>query len=119
MQGLHAQNHRCQGAAQNLRVGKPRPCIKLGLCVKPDRNAIGYATATPAALIRCCLADRLNQQLLHFLTVAIALNPCRTSINHEANTGHRERGLRDVGGEHHTPLATRLKNTVLFRLTQP
>ena len=117
-QRLHAQNHASQRAAQNLRVGKARPAVKVFLVIEPDTDAVGHPAAAAGALVGRRLADRLHQQLLHLASKTVTLHARRTSVDHITDAGHGERGLRHVGGQHNAPAAMAVKNAVLLGLAQ-
>ena len=118
MQGLHAQDHTRQRAAQNFRLGEARALVKVLLVVEADTNAIGHAPATSGALVRRRLADRLDQQLLDLATKAVALHACGAGVDHVPDAWHGERGLRHVGRQHDPPPGMPVENTLLFGLAQ-
>ncbi len=88
------------------------------MCVQPNGYAVCHPPATTAALVGRRLADGLNQQLLYFLAVAVALDPRCAGVNDVANTWHCQRGFCHVGGQHNTPATTRFKHPVLLGLAQ-
>ena len=88
MQGFHPQDHACERAAQNLRIGKPCATLKVLLVVQADANAIGHASATTRALVGGRLADGLDHQLLDLAAPAIAFDPGASHVNHIANARH-------------------------------
>ncbi len=69
MQRLHAQDHRRQRRAQDLRVGELRPLGEAGLVVQADADPFGDAAAAAGALVGRCLRDRLDAQLLDLVAV--------------------------------------------------
>ena len=97
-QRLHAQNHASERAAQNLRVGKARPAVKVFLVIQPNADAVGHPAAAPGALVGRRLADRLHQQLLDLAAKTVALHARGPGVDHVADAGHGERGLGHVGG---------------------
>lgn len=117
-QGFHAQNHPGERAAQNLRVGKAWPAVKVFLVVQADADAVGYPAAAASPLVGRRLADRLHQQLLHLAAKTVALHSRHTGVNHIADAGHSQRGLCHIGGQHNAPAAVAVKNAVLLGLAQ-
>ena len=117
-QGFHAQNHPGERAAQNLRVGKAWPAVKVFLVVQADTDAIGHPATAAGALVGRGLADGLHEQLLHLAAKTVALHARRASINHIPDAGHSERGFGHIGGQHNPPAAVAVKNAVLLSLAQ-
>ena len=76
-QRLHAQDHAGQRRAQDLRVGEARPAGEVLLVVQADADAVADAPAAAGALVGGRLADRLDQQLLDLVAVAVALDARR------------------------------------------
>ena len=118
-QGLHAQNHRGQRTAQDLRVGKGRAALEVLLLVQANTNALGHPAAAPGPLVGRRLRDRLDQQLFDLAAKAVALDAGGAAVDHKADPGHRQRSLGHIGGQHDAPAAVGLKNTVLLGLRQP
>src|SRR5688500_5435799 len=112
-EALRAQDDRGERRAQQLRVGERRTFGEFLLRVKPDADAVGDAPATPGALLRRRLRDRLDAQHLDLVAIAVALDACIAGVDHIADARHGERGLGDVGREHHAPLLARLEHAVL------
>ena len=117
-QRLHAQNHAGERAAQNLRVGKARPAVKVFLVVQPNADAVGHPAAAPGALVGRRLADGLHQQLLDLASKTVALHARGAGVDHVADARHSKRGLCHIGGQHNASPAMTVKNTVLLGLAQ-
>ncbi len=115
---LHPQDHAGQRRAQDLRIGEARPLREVGLVIEPDADAVADPAAPPCPLVRGRLADRLDQQLLDLVAVAVALDPRRAGIDHVADARHGQRGLGDVRGQHDAARAVRLEHAILFLLVQ-
>ena len=103
VQRAHAQDHRRQRRAQDLRVGELRPLGELGFVVQADAHAVGDAAAAAGTLVGRRLRDRLDAQLLDLVAVGVALHPRQPGVDHVADAGHGERGLGDVGRQHDPP----------------
>ncbi len=56
---------------------------------------------------------------MHLCPVAVPGNTRRSRIDHVPDARDRQRGLRDVGGEHYPAPGVRLEHPVLFRGGQP
>ena len=115
---LHAQDHAGQRRAQDLRIGEARPLREVGLVVEPDADAVADPAAPPCPLVRRRLADRLDEQLLDLVAVAVALDPRRAGIDHVADAGNRQRGLRHVRRQHDAARAVRFEHAVLLLLVE-
>ena len=118
MQRLHAQNHSRQRGTQDLGIGKARPAVEILLVIQADADAVGDAAAAACTLVSRRLADRLHQQLLHLVAVAVAFYTRRTGIDHVADARHRERGFCHVGGQHDAAATVAVEHPVLFGLAQ-
>ncbi len=118
-EGRHLEDDRGQVGAQHLGLGEPRPGGEVVLGVEADAGARGDATAPPGALVGGRLGDRLDGQALHLGAAVVAGDPGRARVDdgHDARDG--ERGLRDVGGEHHAPTPVRCEHPVLLRGGEP
>ena len=73
----------------------------------------GDAAAAALALVGAGLGDRLDVQAVELLPRRIALHPRRAGVDHVADARHRQRGFRDVGGQHDAPLRAGLEHAVL------
>ena len=118
VQALHAQDHGRQRRAQDFRVGKARAAGKVLLVVQPDAHAVAHAPAAAGALVGGGLAHRLDQQLLHLATVAVALDAGRAGVDDVLDARHRERGLGHVGGNDDARRAVRVEHAVLLGLAE-
>ena len=114
LERLHAQDHRGQRRAQDLRVGEARPRRVVGFVIEADADAGGNPAAAPGALIGRGLRDFLHLQLLHLVAIAVTLHARHPAVDHEANARHGERSLGHIGGQHHPAQRTaRLENALL------
>jgi hypothetical protein len=114
-QRLHPQDDAGQRRAQQFGIGEARPVAEIGLVVETDADTVGDPAAAPGALVGRGLRNFLDQQLLDLVARRIALHPRGAGVDHVADAGHGERGLRHVGGEHDAPQRTgRLEDRVLL-----
>ena len=97
----HLQDHRGEVGAQDLRLGELRPGEEVLLGVEADRDAVGHAAAAAAALVGARLRDRLDGQPLDLQPRGVARDAGRARVDDVPDARHRQRGLGDVGGEHH------------------
>ena len=118
MQRLHAQNHPRQRGTQDLGIGKARPAVEILLVIQADADAVGDAAAAACTLVSRRLADRLHQQLLHLVAVAVALDAGRAGIDHIADARHRQRGFRHVGCQHDAAATVAVEDAILLGLAQ-
>ena len=117
-QRLHLQDHAGQVGAQDFGVGEQLALGEVFLGVEPQTDAGADAAAAAGALIGRGLADRLDMQLLHAEPRGIAVDARSAGIHHVANTGHRDRGFGDVGGQHDARRPAGGKHAVLLRRRQ-
>ena len=115
----HLQQHRGEVGAQDLRIGELRPALEVGLGVEPDRDARPEPPAPPRPLAGRGLADRLDGQPLHLRAMAVPGDTGGPGVDHVADAGHGERGLRDVGRQHDPPSGVRGEDLVLVGGRQP
>ena len=92
---------RGQVGALDLRVGELGARLEVLFRVQPDADAVGDAAAAALALVGAGLGDRLDGQPLHLGAQAVAADAGGAGVDHVADAGDGERGLGDVGGEHH------------------
>ena len=71
---LHAQDHRGQRGAQDLRVGETRARGVVGLVVQAYADAGGDPAAASGALVCGGLGDLFHLQLLDLVAIAVALD---------------------------------------------
>ena len=116
---LHAQDHAGQRGAQDLGIGEARPACAIGLVIQADADAACDPPAAPGALIGCRLADRFDLQLLDLVAVAVALDAGQPGVDHIADARHRQRGFRDIGGQHDARRTAGLEHAVLLGLRLP
>ena len=118
VQALHAQDHAGQRGAQDFRVGEARPAVKILLVVQAYADAVSHPAAASGTLVGGGLAHRLDQQLLHFASETVALDPRRSSVNDVLDARNRERSLGHIGGQHDAALAVVVEDAVLLGLAQ-
>ena len=97
----HLQDHRGQVGAQDLGLGELRASLEVLLGVEPDRDAGGDPAAAAGALVGRGLADRLDRQPLHLGARGVARDPRDAGVHDVPDAGDGQRGLGDVGGQHH------------------
>ena len=96
----HAQDHRGERGAQDFGVAEFGAGLEILLAVEAHADAVHHPPATARALVGRSLRDLLDLQQLHFVAVTIAIDPGKARVDHEADAGNSERGLRHVGGKH-------------------
>ena len=97
VQRFHPQNNAGQRAAQNLRIGKFGSAVEVFLVVQADTNTVGHPATAPGPLVGAALADGLDQQLLYFAAVTVALHARQASVNDITDAGHGKRRFGHVG----------------------
>ncbi len=115
----HAQDHRGQRGAQYLRLGKLRPRQKIFFTVKPDCGTRPQSSTATTALIGAGLRNRLDRQALNAAAMGIAADARQATVDDKADARHGERGLGDVGGQHHASLRPGPKHLHLRIAGQP
>ncbi len=115
----HLQDHRGEVGAQDLRIGEFGPAEEVFLAVQPDTDTRLDPPAAPLALVGAGLGHRLDRQPLNLGAVAVAADARGTGIDHVADTGHGQRGLGDVGGQHDLAPRSRLEDFLLLGRRQP
>ena len=118
IQRAHAQDDGGERHAEYLRVGEFVALQKIRLVVQAHAHAAHHATATPRPLVGGGARDFFDVQLLDLLADAVAIHPRQTAVDHIADVGHGQRGLRHIGRQHHAPLIANLEHLVLFRYRQ-
>ena len=118
VQRLHPQDHAGQRRTHDFRVAELRALAEILLVVQADADAVADTPAAPGTLVRRGLADRLDQQLLDLVAVAVALDARGAGVDDELDARHGQRGLGHVGGQHDAARGVRLEHTVLFLLAQ-
>ncbi len=115
----HAQDHRRQRAAQDLRIGVARSRRVVVLAIEPDADAGGDAAAAPRALVRRRLGDLLDLQQRRLVAQRVALDAGKPAVDDVADARDGQRGLGDVGREHDAPPPRRREHALLLRDRQP
>ena len=115
----HPQDDGREVGPQDLRIGELGPRAEVFLAVEANADSVGGTPAPALALIGRRLRDGLDRQPLHLGPVAVPGDPRRARVDHVLDAGHGQRGLRDVGGQDHTPPAVRLEHAVLLGHRQP
>ena len=115
----HAQDHRCQRRAQNLRIGETRPCREVLLAVEPH----AYPGRDPAAAARALLCRRLRDlfdlEQRHLVAQRVAPHPRQSRIDDVVDAGHCQRSLGNVGRQHDPPSSARREHALLLGDRQP
>ena len=119
LQRQHAQDHVGQRRAQQFRIGERGAAGEVGLVVEAIADARPDAAAAALALVGGGLGNRLHVQPLELAALAVALDPRGAGVDHVADARHRERGLGDVGGQHHAALHAGLEHAVLVAGREP
>ena len=114
VQRLHPQDHAGQRRAQDFRIGEARTALEILLVVEPDADAVRHPAASPGALIRRRLADRLDQHLLDLAAKAGALHARRAGVDHVARARHGQRGFRHIGRQYDAPAGVTFEDAVLL-----
>ncbi len=115
----HLQDHRGQVGAQDLGLGELRAGLEVLLGVEPDRDAGGDPAAATGALVGRGLADRLDRQPLHLRARGVARDPRDAGVHDVPDAGDGQRGLGDVGGQHHPAPGVWLEDLVLLGSGEP
>src|SRR6266581_3374775 len=113
-QRLHAQDHAGQRRAQYLGIGMRRPFDKVVLAVEPEADAGGDAPAAAGTLIGGRPGDRLDLELLDLVAVGVALDPRQARVDDIADARHGQRGLGNIGRQHHAAPLVRGEDAALF-----
>ncbi len=114
VQGGHLQDDAGEVRAQDLRVGEARPGRVVLLGVQADGDTRRDPPAAAGALVGGGLRDRLDRQALDLQARAVAADARGPRVDHGADAGDGQRGLGDVGGEHHAGSAGRLEDALLL-----
>ena len=114
MQRLHAQDHAGQAGTQDLRLGVGRALVKILFVVELEADAGRNAAATTGPLACRRARDRLDLQLLDLVPMRVALDARQTGVDHVADAGHGERGLGDIGRQHHALALMRGEDAALL-----
>ncbi len=114
----HLQNNRGQIGAQDFRIGKGRTAQEIVFGIEPYADPFRHAPATSFTLIRGGLRNRLYRQALHFRAIAVAADTRRAGIDNVFDARYGQRRFGDVGCQHDTPPAVRLKYPVLLAVRQ-
>ena len=102
----------------DLGLGVGCALLEFILGIEPDADTRRETARTTRPLQGLGLADGLDEQLLHLPPIPIPLHAGQAGVDHIANARHRERGLGQVGGQHHASTAPRPKDAVLVGLGQ-
>ena len=110
----HLQDHRGQVGAEDFRVGEGRTRVEVLLAVETHAYARLDPSATALALVGAGLRHRLDGQPLDLGAVAVAADPRGAAVDHVTDARHRQRGFRDVGGQHDLASRARLEDLLLL-----
>jgi hypothetical protein len=114
MQRLHAQDHAGQAGTQDFRLGVGRALVEILLVVELEADTGRDPAATPRALAGRRARDRFDLQLLDLVAMGVTLDPRQARVDHIADAGHGQRGLGDVGRQHHAAALVRGKDAGLL-----
>ena len=114
------QHHRRQVGAQDFRVGKRRSQVEIGLAVESDTDTGGDPAAAPLALVGAGLGHRLYRQPLHLGAKTVTTDTRHPGVDHIPDPGNRDRGLGDVGRQHHpyAPARGGVEHAILLGLAE-
>ena len=115
----HLEDDRGQVGPQDLRVGELGAGVEVLLVVEADADAVGGTPAAALALVGAGLRDRLDRQPLHLQPAGVAGDPGGARVHHVLDARHGQRGLRDVGGQHHPAVGVRGEDPVLLGGGEP
>ena len=115
----HLEDDGGQVGAQDLRFGELGTGVEVLLAVEPDRDPRAEPAAAARPLVGAGPRDRLDRQPLHLGARRVTGDAGRAGVDHEPDARHRDRGLGDVGGQHHPPAGMGLENFLLIRRGQP
>ena len=114
----HLQHDRRQVRAADFGIGVRGLREEVGLRVQAITDA-GRDAATPSfALIRARLRHTFDRQALQFRSIAVAAEPRKTRVDHEADVRHGQRRFGDVRRKHDSPASTGCEDPLLFRHRQ-
>ena len=111
----HPQDHRGQRRAQYFRIREFRARRKIIVAVQPHADAVLHAAATAGPLVGRGLRHLFDLQQRRLVPHRVALDPRQARVDHVANSGHRERGFRDVGRKNDAPAIAWRKDALLVR----
>jgi hypothetical protein len=109
LQAQHLQNHRGQAGAQDFRFGEFRALPVILLAVQADADAGSDAAAASRALVGGGLRHGFDRQALHLGAVTVTADTRDAGVDHIMHARHGDGGFSDIGGEHDTPPAMRLR----------
>ena len=110
----HPEDDRGEVGAQDLGLGELGPRQVVLLRVEAEAHAGPDAAAPPGALVGARAADGLDGQPLHLRARRVPRDAGQAGVDDEADAGHRERGLGDVGGQDDAPGGVRGEDAVLL-----
>ena len=113
-EGGHLEDDCGEVGPQNFRIGVARPAREVLLGIQPDAHAGGGAPGPAGPLGRRRLRDRLDRQPLHLGAPAVAGDARGAGVDDVADARHGQRGLGDVGGQHHPSPGVGREDLLLF-----
>ena len=115
----HLQHQAREVRAQQFGLGVawPREVVVLG--IEPDADALAFAAATAATLVRTRLRHGLDRQPLELGARTVAADARETGIDDEPHARNGERRFRDVRREHDAAPRMPGKHLVLLRPREP
>ena len=115
----HLQDNGSEVGAQDLRVGEPGARVVVLARVEPHTDAVLRTAAATGALVGRCLRHSLDRQPLHLEPLAVAGDSCCAGVDDVPDAGHSQRGLGDVGRQHHPTGVVRGEHPMLLGGRQP
>ena len=118
LERLHAQDHRGERRAQDLRIGELGARIELVLRIQAHAHAARHPAAAAGALVGRGARDRFHLQHLDLVAIAVAVDARDARVDHVADARHRQRGFGHIGGEHHAMAGVGAEHAVLLGTRQ-
>ena len=115
----HLQNDRGEACPEDLRLGELGARREILLGVEADAHPGRHATAATGPLGRRCLRDRFDREALHLRSPGVAADAGGARVDHRANPRYRDRGLRDIGGQHDPSTGMRSEHALLLGSGEP
>ena len=117
--GLHPQDDLGQVGPLDLRLRERRTRFKILLGIQSDTNTRLNTARAPLPLVGTALRHRLDRQPTGAGARVVATHPNQPGVDHEADTRNGQRGLGDVGGDHHLAPRGGTEDPLLISGTEP
>jgi hypothetical protein len=115
----HLQDDAGEVRAEDLGIGEFGSGLEVLLRVQADADAFAGAARPTLALVRTRLGDPLDRQPLDPGAVGIARDPGGADIDDVLDSGHGQRGLGHVRGQHDAGAAVRAEDLLLLTGREP